>query len=386
MPPRAAKPRVLVLTSIRSYHQVDLFDAIAERGELDLTVFYLRPTTPGRQWKSLPEPRHRYRALPVYFNGSLLYLNPTMLSELRGATPELVVVCQYAGISYQAAMLYLTAARVPWVFWSEAPGVRFFEVQHSVPGRLRPALRRLAFTPAQRFAREVWAIGPHAADSFRAMGARAVKELSYYSDLTSFVAHGQSRAPSTRRRFVFLGRKSHRKGFDVLCRAFQALSASGRQDWELTLIGDGELRGLAAELPSDRLTDLGFQELDRIPELLGQHDVLVAPSRYDGWGMVVPEALAAGLTVITTTEMGSASASSDEPQLVKRLPAGDDRALSAALMQALDFPPPDAWEPTRARAMALGQRFDVTAGAPRFAQLAQGVLKRAAGRGAPEHG
>ncbi len=382
MPPRAAKPppnarpRVLVLTSTRSYHQVDLFDAVATQGEVDLTVFYLRPTTPGRQWKSLPEPRHRYRALPVYFNGSLLYLNPTMLSELRRAAPDLVVVCQYAGISYQAAMLYLTAARIPWVFWSEAPGVRLFEVQHSVPGKLRPAARRLAFAPARRFAREVWAIGPYAEDSFRAMGAGSVQQLSYYSDLTSFSARGQLRVPAERRRFVFLGRKSHRKGFDVLCRAFEALAASGRHDWELTLIGDGELRALASALPSDKVTDLGFQELDRIPELLGQHDVLVAPSRYDGWGMVVPEALAAGLSVITTTEMGSAATLTEEPQLVRRLPAGDDRALSAALVDALDAAPL-AWEQTRARAMALGQRFHVVAGAPRFAQLACGVLSSA---------
>ena len=50
----------------------------------------------------------------------------------------------------------------------------------------------------------------------------------------------------------------------------------------------------------------GFRQWHELPDVYRDHDVLVAPSRYDGWGLIVPEGLAAGMPVIGTAAMGSA--------------------------------------------------------------------------------
>ena len=93
-----------------------------------------------------------------------------------------------------------------------------------------------------------------------------------------------------------------RKGIDLVARAFVQL-ASEFNDVRLRIAGDGELRQALAQLlqpVSDRVEFTGFKNWDELPELYASVDVLCVPSRYDGWGLVVPEGLASGLPVIAT--------------------------------------------------------------------------------------
>jgi len=50
----------------------------------------------------------------------------------------------------------------------------------------------------------------------------------------------------------------------------------------------------------------GFQPPERLPEFFDQGDIFVLPSSYDGWGVVVNQALGAGLPLICSTAVGSA--------------------------------------------------------------------------------
>src|ERR1700751_4608744 len=51
---------------------------------------------------------------------------------------------------------------------------------------------------------------------------------------------------------------------------------------------------------------VGFRDWDELPREYAAANMLCVPSRYDGWGLVVPEGLAAGLPVIATDRMGAA--------------------------------------------------------------------------------
>jgi glycosyltransferase involved in cell wall biosynthesis len=63
-------------------------------------------------------------------------------------------------------------------------------------------------------------------------------------------------------------------------------------------------------------------------------DVLCVPSRYDGWGLVVPEGLAAGLPVIATDRMGAALEFVRTGRNGWLIPAGDEEALLNAMREA----------------------------------------------------
>jgi glycosyltransferase involved in cell wall biosynthesis len=83
----------------------------------------------------------------------------------------------------------------------------------------------------------------------------------------------------------------------------------GTDAWDLVVIGDGPLRkqlegqidhlGIAAHV---RLT--GFIQYDQLPAYYGMASAFVLPSLQDQWGLVVNEAMAAGLPVIVSDVCG----------------------------------------------------------------------------------
>jgi len=108
-------------------------------------------------------------------------------------------------------------------------------------------------------------------------------------------------------RMVVLGRLMHeKKGQDVFIRALAHLVHTRRiKDLRATIIGDGASRAflekLAADLAvSDRLTFAGAQERPYIQEHLRDFDLLIQPSRYEGFGITVIEAMAAGIPVLVS--------------------------------------------------------------------------------------
>ena len=115
---------------------------------------------------------------------------------------------------------------------------------------------------------------------------------------------------------VFMGALGdRRKGFDTLFWAWQQLCADSEWDADLVAIGSG------AELPlwqkrvadagiGSRIHFLGFRA--DVPDLLRAADCLVAPTRYEAYGLAVHEALCCGLPAIVTASAGVAERYSQE--------------------------------------------------------------------------
>jgi len=75
---------------------------------------------------------------------------------------------------------------------------------------------------------------------------------------------------------------------------------------------------------------------DQLAEAYRNADLFVLPSHYEGYGMVISEALAHGLPVITTT--GGALAHTLPRDAGLAVPPGDSQALAEALARWLDEP------------------------------------------------
>lgn len=115
------------------------------------------------------------------------------------------------------------------------------------------------------------------------------------------------RGARPRFRFVFVGQFIDRKRLDLL---LDTLHRIPDQNFELALIGSGPLeptlRVMAAECLSGRVHWLGRLPLNQVPAEIAKADCLVLPSRHDGWGAVVSEALMVGTPVICSNACGSA--------------------------------------------------------------------------------
>ncbi|QAZ66032.1 glycosyltransferase family 4 protein [Solidesulfovibrio carbinolicus] len=134
-------------------------------------------------------------------------------------------------------------------------------------------------------------------------------------------------------RLVFVGRVVHQKGLDVLLTALARLPAG--VDYELTIVGDGPLRGALTEQAAalgvlSRLRFAGWAGREAMPELLRRADLFVFPSRDEGMPNAVLEAMAAGLPVIATRISGNEEVVADgETGLL--VPPDDPDALAGAL-------------------------------------------------------
>lgn len=124
-----------------------------------------------------------------------------------------------------------------------------------------------------------------------------------------------------------------------------ALASLRDLPWQCTLVGSPErapayARGLARQIDelglSARITLAGELSDDALDRAFRQADGFVLPSLYEGYGMVIDEALSYGLPVISS-DGGALAQTADRPG-VRQYPAGDDRALARALSTWLSRP------------------------------------------------
>jgi glycosyltransferase involved in cell wall biosynthesis len=100
-----------------------------------------------------------------------------------------------------------------------------------------------------------------------------------------------------------------RKGFDVLYTVWRSLCRMPDWDVDLVVVGTGRLldawRARAAnDGLASRVTFLGFRQ--DVPLITGASDLLIAPSRYEAYGLGVHEALCSGVAAITSARSGVA--------------------------------------------------------------------------------
>ncbi len=140
---------------------------------------------------------------------------------------------------------------------------------------------------------------------------------------------------------VFVGAGSFvpAKGFDVLIRAFAALSRE-RADVRLLIAGDGPLRGdyaaLIRELGIEGRASLSDGYVSDVRPWLWGADFFVLPSRGEPFGIVLLEAMASGLPVIATDEGGPSELIADGREGVL-IPVGDVEAMVGAMRRFLSM-------------------------------------------------
>jgi glycosyltransferase involved in cell wall biosynthesis len=167
-----------------------------------------------------------------------------------------------------------------------------------------------------------------------------------------------------------------RKGHAVLLQALRGLSAL---DWVLHNVGSltrdpvtaGQLQEMSAAAPlAGRVFWHGAVDAAAVQAHYATADLLVLPSLHEGYGMVVAEALAAGLPVLASR--AGALAHTVPAQAGLLVPPGDVAALQAALERLIAEPGLRAQLAAGARASARHLPTWETQAA-RFAQLLEGL-------------
>jgi glycosyltransferase involved in cell wall biosynthesis len=341
--------RVAVIINMIAPYQVPVFERLAGRPDVDLLVLYETEVESNRQWRPPLELPYEHVVLDSWSldlawlavgSGTKLvsdiyvHIPKHPLAALTRFKPDAVVAS--GGTIWASPANIVALARRNRHGWAFVP-------RWETHSRRKPTLpRRVADPWVRRFFRlgDAWlAVGSRSARDLIRMGVDPKRIFIWpMVALPSGGDYPRPRAGEQRRptRYLFVGQLIERKGIPELLAAFSQIEGG-----ELWLIGDGPLRSeIQAAMRSDpRIRWHGHLDWEATSELYRSADIVVLPSRYETWGLVVNEALAHGLPIITTTEVGAVD------DLIVRdvngvvIPPRDVEALARAMCSVAEWSP-----------------------------------------------
>ncbi|NRD23231.1 glycosyltransferase family 4 protein [Winogradskyella litoriviva] len=150
----------------------------------------------------------------------------------------------------------------------------------------------------------IWVAGKPQYYYARKLGFKTHRILTglYSADETVFENIKQTQL---KKQIIFVGRLVEHKGLRILFKVLNELIKSNQLNIDVQFIGNGPL---ANEIPQHKnVKHRPFVSPDKLPILLENAGYFILPSLYEAWGVVIHEAVLAGLPVITTHETGAAS-------------------------------------------------------------------------------
>lgn len=344
-------------------HVRELADRLLGRGH-DVLVL-----TPGRKRPAEPWVRVVGRPIDIPYNRSSAPICPSPMSarrvgdELRSFRPD--VVHAHEPLTPSTSFFVTLRARIPVVatFHSGASRSLLFDLA-------APLLRRVARRISVRIAVS------RAAESFAASRIGGVfRIVPNGTDVEAF-AHATPIELPPGRRLLFVGRLDPRKGFRTAVRAF-GLLAGRYEDLRLVAAGDGDDRDAVEALPPtvrERVHLAGHVPNRELPPYHAAADVFVAPSvGGESFGMVLVEAMAAGLPVVASDIAGYREVVRDGLDGILVAPE-DPGALAEAVGRLLDDPSLAEGLSREARARAHEFSWEVVTG------RLEAIYREAAGR------
>lgn len=303
---------VVVIHNIISPHVTPLFDLLAKK--VDLTVLYCSKTEKNRSWDHKPT-NFKYKTLPnisVSIRGKDLFtyfINPTIISEIKKLSPDIVVIAGWDLFATQIAFLYCLIKGIKIILWS---GSTAFE----------PSWRRKITLPLVKFiiknVHAYIAYGTRAKEYLIKLGANPSKIFISFNttDISKFISKPKPKILRNlkvklglkKNVLMYYGQFIERKGADLLLEAFSKVKKD-LDDYTLLLVGDGDYRVFL----ESKIRDLNLKDVVIIPNVGDDNinmyykiaSVFVLPSREEVWGLVINQSMAAGLPVIVSDAAGS---------------------------------------------------------------------------------
>ncbi len=233
-----------------------------------------------------------------------------MHAALSRIAPDVILCGGYNYLASWSAARWARHHRVPLLLWSESTA---FDLRHQYGVVEFMKARFLSLctefvvpgTSSLNYLKEL-GIGEQ-----RIFTARNAVDTSLFSKLAEASRHDESSVRARHRLpdryFLYVGRLVKAKGVFDLLDAYAALKSEIRAKVGLVFVGGGpdraELMARASPI-SGTIQFLGFAHREELPEIYALAEGLIFPTHSDPWGLVVNEAMACGLPVVTTTVAG----------------------------------------------------------------------------------
>ncbi len=295
----------MALHRIGPYHHARINTASSH---LDLVVLETRPMSQEYPWAFTPTPNYLVYRLEGAKNPEddppLWCLDQQLVALLEQIRPKVIVSVGWADRAYQRLLLAAHRLRIPLVIVSDSR-------EHDEP---RSALKEWLKSQLLCGYAAALVAGRESRAYLEQLGFPAalihqpwdVVDNNFFSS----VAEACRDVSPLGRHFLCVSRFVAKKNHAGLLRAYGAYQREGGA-WPLRLMGsgplEGEIRAAISRLPDPSQVRLDpFLQLEDLAIAYGQASSFVLASSTDQWGLVVNEAMAAGLPCIVSSACGCA--------------------------------------------------------------------------------
>ena len=323
--------KVLFITNYPSPYRVKFFDELGKRTEL--TVLFA---------DRIEDKKHRNASWYISSNGNFRMVQlERHVASIRGRSLcldvidwvkkdfDAIVICGYSNPTVLLAAFYMRLHRIPFSMEVDGGLIR----QES---SLMYRVKKLLVSSADRW----FSTGKCTTEFLVHYGAKPERVVEYPfsslmdADLLSQIIPAEKKTALRRelgieepRMILSIGQFIHRKGFDVLLRA----AAEMKSHAGIYIVGGEpteEYLKMCQELQLKNVHFCGFMKKEELARYYRAADLFVLPTREDIWGLVINEAMAYGLPVITTDRCVAGLELVEDGVNGYIVPVGDDAALA----------------------------------------------------------
>lgn len=307
--------KVVLITNIPNPYRVPLFNELSKQLQSDnihLKIIFANKTYKRRLFQ-LNENDFQFEysylnneAITVGNNSENSYFTyKGLFQQLKNEKPDSIIVSGFSSATVKV-FLYSIINRTPYIIWNGSIAKQ---------GRKDSFIRTVQRRFLTRFANAFVAYGTKAKSYLMSIGASEEKVFIATNTVDTSFFEKETEKQRARlvddeiHHFIYLGYLVPRKNVGQLIEIAKTLK-SHRSDFCIDIIGDGEsknsLESMVKEYQlSDQVKFHGFKQKEELPPYFAKAKALLFQTDFDIWGLVLNEAMAAGVPCLSSVNAGA---------------------------------------------------------------------------------
>jgi glycosyltransferase involved in cell wall biosynthesis len=338
-----------------SFHQNDLFNDLSNRFENFEVIYAHSDDTSRRNQGWILANNSNYKSKII---GKELKIWSLIYFIFKNRKSTHIVNGIWAEKSFLFVIILLNLFGANFLIYSEAP------IPTKSRSILKGSLLKFLVIPLAKIliirSKGILTVSIFAVEHFKSLGVQSNKiyRFGYFRNVKS---NPQNRLINEVFQLIFVGQLIERKGVTILLEAIKNVYQTNKS-FRLTIIGTGELETILKEFINknqlqNSVTLLGIINSQNVVDYIKKSDLLILPSIFDGWGMVVNEALQSSVPVLISDQCGAKELiKNDYNGLIFK--SEDVKSLTENLLKFLDIPF-EKREIMRNHAREMGEKISI---------------------------
>lgn len=292
--------RVLFITNIPSPYRIDFYNELGK--SVDLTVIFEAKGAEGIKFNWNIDKIKNFKAIFLK-EGNIQEkrIDWKIFKYIKKNKYDEVIATSYSYFTEMAALIYLKMIRIPYFLETDGGLIRQENLIKRTYKKFLVSNAKGYFSPSKSSDDYLAFYGAKREDIYRypftsLQNKDILKEIPSVNEKMRF---RQKLGLKEKKIVLSVGQFIYRKGYDILLNACKNLS----KDIGVYIVGGEpteEYLKLKKNLDLDNVHFEGFKTKEELSRYYKASDLFILPTREDIWGLVINEAMANGLPVITT--------------------------------------------------------------------------------------